>query len=313
MNGRRTGLLLLPLIMIAMALPAQARDNDGSVNPTVPSINTHSLADSDRDSRLAATAPPASEERQLDEETRNPSITPAAPHSPSTQTSEPSYQRRKPSTILSFGLGQIQDMGKYDLYDRLYGAPAKMVYLQTGYYLYTFGIDIGVSARFGYYSDRGHPLKTLLGLDTPIRGKLPASAVTNPKQNIELTQIPVQALLELAYSPFPVSRRIVLRAWIGPEFLFVQEVLKPNLPANVPVPEGTSLVSKGWNRGLATGAMISISVNGIESRSDYALKSIGIDRTYISPFIEIVKTTSDKMGNSDRKVYGINLSFEGLR
>lgn len=227
--------------------------------------------------------------------------------------SDTSYVRRRPSSIFAFGLGQVQEMGEYNHYERLYGAKGKMGILQTGYYVYTYGVDIGFSAKFGYYHDNGHPLTSLSNLDVPVKGNLPDTAVIDPKQNIELTLIPVQALLELAYSPFPVSRRIVFRGWAGPEFLFVQEALKPNLPDNQTAPDGTSLVSKGWNQGMVTGAMVSISINGIESRSDYALKAIGVDRLYISPFVEIVKTTNDKMGNYDRKVYGINLSFEGLR
>lgn len=225
--------------------------------------------------------------------------------------------RRAPSTIFGVGVGRPDTIGEYNHYEKIYGKFERMMSLQMGYYLYTYGIDIGVSAKFGYFSASGHPLRSLTAndvtLETPLKRDIPDNFTTDPKQKVDLTLIPVQTLLELAYSPFPVSRRIVLRAYVGPEFLYVQETLKPNIPSTETVPAGTQLVSKGWNRGLVTGAMISISLNGIEARSDFALKSIGVDRTYISPFMEMVTTTNDKMGNYDRKIYGISLQFEGLR
>ncbi|RZA24709.1 MAG: hypothetical protein EOP10_09105 [Proteobacteria bacterium] len=230
--------------------------------------------------------------------------------------------RRKPSTIMGFGYLKNTDIGEYNHYEKLYGKTEKTINLQMGRYLYTYGIDIGLSAKFGYFNAGGHPLKSLsncgsdadpIALEVPLKRNIPDGCTTDENQKIELTLIPVQTLLELAYSPFPVSRRLVIRGYIGPEFLYVQEVLKPNVPSNQELPEGTQLVSSGWNQGLVTGIMLSISVSGYEARSDYALKSIGVDRTYISPFYEVVTTTNDKMGNYDRKSYGISLQFEGLR
>ncbi|MBC7660388.1 MAG: hypothetical protein H7249_11870 [Chitinophagaceae bacterium] len=221
--------------------------------------------------------------------------------------------RRRPSSLLSFSLAKVQNLGENDHYQRLYGTPNKMGFIQTGYYVYSNQVDIGFSAKFGYYNASGHPLTSLSGLSVPVKGDLPDSVQVDKKQSITMTLIPVQALFEAAYSPFPVSRRITFRGWIGPEFTFVQETLKPNLPTTTTAPAGTSLVSKGWNQGIVTGGMVSISITGVESRSDYALKSIGVDRTYISPFVEYMKTTNDKMGNLDRKIYGISITFEGLR
>lgn len=225
--------------------------------------------------------------------------------------------RRKPSTLFALGIGKPQEIGEYNHYEKIYGKIETIKQVQMGYFFYSYFIDVGVSAKFGYFNASGHPLKSLSSgtdrLETPLKRDIPDNFATDPNQKVELTLIPVQTLLELAYSPFPVSRRIVLRGYIGPEFLYVQETLKPNIPSTASVPTGTQLVSKGWNRGLVTGAMISISLNGIEARSDFALKSIGVDRTYISPFYEIVKTTNDKFGNYDRKIYGISLQLEGLR
>ncbi len=225
--------------------------------------------------------------------------------------------RRAPSTLFGVGLARNSAIGEFNHYDRIYGKPENIGYFQLGYFLYTYGIDLGLSARFGYLNSKGAPLRSLTAdgqtLETPLEGDIPSNYQTDSRQRVELTLIPVQTLLEVAYSPFPVSRRIVLRGYIGPEFLYVQEVLKPNIPSTQSVPAGTQLVSKGWNRGLVTGAMVSICISGIEARSDYALKSIGVDRTYISPFMEIVKTTNAKYGNYDRNSYGISLQFEGLR
>lgn len=225
--------------------------------------------------------------------------------------------RRRPGSLFGFSVGRNQEIGEYNHYEKIYGRMENMNSLQMGYFFYTFGIDVGVSARFGYFNAKGDPLRSFTQngetLERPLDRDIPDSFETDPDQKVELTLIPVQALLELAYSPFPVSRRVVLRGYIGPEFLYVQEVLKANIPSTESIASGLQLVSKGWNRGIVTGAMLSFSISGIEARSDYALKSIGVDRTYISPFMEIVKTTDDKMGNYDRKSYGISLQFEGLR
>jgi hypothetical protein len=315
-QGLQKGMSLLmgAMIATASALPslawAQAADDNAPSAPVALNEDVQNEATPGLQSNQAVATQGNETAVKVGEE---PPKATSSPVSPGPVTSSSANMRRKPSTIFAFGFGQIQDLSEYNLYERLYGAKTNMYFLQSGYYFYSNEVDVGFSAKFGYYHDRGHPLTSIQGLEIPVKGNLPDSAVTDPKQSIDLTLIPLQALLELAYSPFPVSRRIVFRGWLGPEFLFVQEALRPNLPDNTTPPEGSSLVSKGWNRGLVTGAMISVSISGIESRSDYALGSMGIDRIYISPFLEIVKTTSDKMGNYDRKIYGINITFEGLR
>lgn len=225
--------------------------------------------------------------------------------------------RRKPSTLFGLGIGKPQEIGKYNHYEKIYGKIETIKQMQMGYFFWSNYIDVGVSAKFGYFNAAGNPLKSLTSGDTtlatPLKGDIPDNFQTDPRQKVDLTLIPIQTLLEFAYSPFPVSRRIVFRGYIGPEFLYVQETLKPNIASTDEIPQGTQLVSKGWNQGLVTGAMVSICINGIEARSDYALKSIGVDRIYISPFMEVVKTTNDKFGNYDRNVYGISLQLEGLR
>jgi hypothetical protein len=59
--------------------------------------------------------------------------------------------------------------------------------------------------------------------------------------------------------------------------------------------------------------MASFGLTGLDARSDNSLRSLGVDRYYLSVFAENITTTSDKFGNFDRKNYGIAFSFEGLR
>ncbi len=293
--GLRPRLFSVLSALTLMAPAAHAQDDQEEPSPTP-----------------ASAAPVPAEVHAVDPQNTHPEL------SDDYKTPEPSHapfpeSRRRPSHFLSFGLGKVGDIGKYNHYDKLYGRTNKTGFFHAGYFLYTAAVlDLGLSGRFGYYSAKGHPLTSLNGQSTPVNGDL-GDVQTDSRQSIELTLVPVDILFNLAFSPFPVSRRLVIQGWIGPEFTFVQETLKPNIPSSSTVPANSSLVSKGWDQGIVTGVMLSISINGLEARSDYALKSIGIDRTYIGPYYEIVKTTNDHMGNYDRKEYGLSFIFQGLR
>jgi|GEM_PF-2957266 hypothetical protein len=222
-------------------------------------------------------------------------------------------KRRRPGSTFGLGVGAVQEIGAFNHYEKFYGAPQRFGSFYAGYYLYSYFVDFGVMGKLGYYGDRGHPLKSLpAGETVPLNKNLPDSIEVDKNQNLELTLIPAQVLLDLAISPL-ASRRIVLRGWVGYEQLYVQEVLKPNLPSGASSAEVSTYKSSGWNTGTVVGGMVSISLTGLEPRSDYALRAIGIDRTYISPYAEIVTTRDDRMGNYDRRIYGIAFSFESLR
>lgn len=221
--------------------------------------------------------------------------------------------RRRPGAYVGLGVSRANEVGNLNYYEVLYGKKENQFNFFAGYYLYSYLVDFGLGTNVAYYSARGNPVKAIPGQSVPISGRLPAETVIDKGQEIELTLIPVQVLAQLAFSPF-ASRRIVLRAWAGLEQLYVQESLKPKLPSDANLSsDAKTYVNRGWNSGTVYGAMISISLSGLEPRSDFALKSLGIDRTFISPFIEIVKTNDAKMGNFDRQAYGIAFNFESLR
>ncbi len=229
------------------------------------------------------------------------------------QTSEAEFPaKRRPGAFLGFSWAAVSDIGETNQYKVLYGDEKKELGFFAGYYLWTYLFDFGLAGKFGYYRASGHPVTGIDRNSLPIKGDLPASITADPSQSMELSLLPIQVLGNIALSPF-ASRRVVLRAWFGPEFLYVQESIKPDLPSTVSGGSDSSFVNKGWNQGFVYGAMLSIGITGLEARSDYAMRSIGIDRTYISPFLEVIKTNDDKMGNFDRKNYGIAFNFESLR
>lgn len=224
----------------------------------------------------------------------------------------PSPGRRRPGAFLGLSLGALSDIGENNQYKVLYGDEKRELGFFAGYYLWSYLVDFGLSFKLGYYNATGHPATGIDRSQLPIRGDLAENTQVDTSQEMQLSLIPVQFLGNVALSPF-ASRRVVLRAWFGPEWLYVQESVKPDLPSSVSGSAESSFVNKGWNQGTVFGTMLSISITGLEARSDYAMRSIGIDRTYISPFFEIVSTSNDKMGNFDRKNYGIAFNFESLR
>jgi len=217
--------------------------------------------------------------------------------------------RRRPGASFGFGAFRPYDIGKYNHYNYLYGKEKAAPYFYGGYYLFSYLVDIGLVGRVGYYHAEGSPLsaRPTLPLDRDLDGEAKDSS-----QKLGLTLIPVQLSTEVALAPFK-TRWVVLRAWMGLEQLYVQETVEPRLPSSAKENSASTYTTSGWNQGLATGFMVSLSLTGLDARSDNSLRSLGIDRFYLSGFAENITTTSDKLGNFDRKTYGIAFSFEGLR
>jgi len=219
--------------------------------------------------------------------------------------------RRRPGATFGFAVARPASIGKYNHYDYLYGKKRTHPTFYAGYYLGSYFFDLGLVGRMGYYHAKGHPLKSREGLTLPLKGDL-TDQQKDYDQTLGLTLIPVQGTVELALSPFK-TRWVVLRGWVGYEQLYVTETIEPNLPSSTSSTSKATYTSSGSNTGLVTGAMLSISLTGLAPRSDYSLGSLGVDRLYLSLYGDIAKTTHDKMGNFDRKTYGIAFSFEGLR
>jgi hypothetical protein len=217
--------------------------------------------------------------------------------------------RRRPGATFGFGAVRPDNIGKYNHYEYLYGKERISPYFYGGYYLLSYLFDIGLVGRVGYYHAEGHPLaeRPTLPFEQNLENELKDS-----NQKLGLTLIPTQISAEVALAPFK-TRWVVFRGWMGMEYLYVQETIEPDLPSTATTSSASTYTSSGWNQGLVTGVMASFGLTGLDARSDNSLRSLGVDRYYLSVFAENITTTSDKFGNFDRKNYGIAFSFEGLR
>ncbi|HYX34048.1 MAG TPA: hypothetical protein VE954_13120 [Oligoflexus sp.] len=217
--------------------------------------------------------------------------------------------RRRPGATFGFGATRPEKLGKFNHYNYLYGKEKVSPHFYGGYYLFSYLVDFGLVGRVGYYHAEGHPLAARP--ETPLKRDL-VDELKDENQKLGLTLIPTQLALEVAISPFK-TRWVVFRGWMGMEYLYVQETIEPDLPSTSTTDTASTYTSSGWNQGIATGVMASFSLTGLDARSDNSLRSLGVDRYYLSFFLENVTTTRDKFGNFDRKNYGIAFSFEGLR
>lgn len=251
---------------------------------------------------------------ELEPSSRSGAQNQVAPEVASSYKSSEDHQneRRKPGAYLGFGLSKPTKIGVSDHFEKFYGAAPNFISVEAGYYLLSYYFDFGIISKISYAKAEGNPLKASQNITIPLKSDLPSGLDFDRSQRLELTMIPVDLRAEIGFSPFS-SRRIVLRGWFGLDKTYIEETLKPKLPGSVSEANQANFLGKGWNSGLVKGAALSIALNGLEPRSDYALRSLGIDRTFVSPFVEIVNTQNERMGNFDRKSYGIGFSFESLK
>ncbi len=285
-------LLLTFIILVGIGPPALAQVDDAELE------KVQAGTPSSRDSDSALQEPKASESE-------------AKPRSDGAASAGFLNGRRRPGATFGLAIARPVSIGKYNHYDYLYGKKRAHPTFYAGYYLGSFFFDFGLVARVGYYHAEGQPLKSREGLTLPLKADL-TDQQKDYDQTLGLTLIPVQGTVEVALSPFK-TRWVVLRGWVGYEQLYVTETIEPNLPSSTSSTSKATYTSSGSNSGLVTGVMLSISLTGLDPRSDYSLRSLGVDRLYLSLYRDVTKTTQDKMGNFDRETYGIAFSFEGLR
>jgi hypothetical protein len=311
--------LLALLAWNALAPQLQAQDDDaelGQAQPPPEVPDTSIIDDSDPIEPQAPVPPPIPPAPRA-----APVVTEAVeepPPPPATEVEESKESsgfslidgRRRPAATFGFGATRPDNIGKYNHYEYLYGKERISPYFYGGYYLFSYLFDIGLVGRVGYYHAEGHPLAER-PTDLPLKRNL-ENEPRDENQKLGLTLIPTQISAEVALSPFK-TRWVVFRGWMGMEYLYVQETIEPDLPSGSTSASASTYTSSGWNQGLVTGVMASFSLTGLDARSDNSLRSLGIDRYYLSIFAENITTTRDKFGNFDRKQYGIAFSFEGLR
>jgi hypothetical protein len=311
--------LLALLALNALAPQLHAQDDDaelGKVQPPPEVPESSIVDDSDPMEPEAPVTPmppptPPVVARDIDPPP------PAAPPPAAAPAEEPKSSsgfslvegRRRPGVTFGFGASRPDNIGKYNHYEYLYGKEKVSPYFYGGYYLFSYLLDFGLVGRVGYYHAEGHPLAERPGL--PLERDL-ENELKDTNQKLGLTLIPTQISAEVALAPFK-TRWVVFRGWMGIERLYVQETIEPDLPATSTTSSASTYTSSGWNEGLVTGVMASFSLTGLDARSDNSLRSLGVDRYYLSVFAENITTTRDKFGNFDRKNYGIAFSFEGLR
>jgi hypothetical protein len=312
--------LLALLALNALAPQLQAQDDDaelGNPPPPEPDVTDSSIVDDSDDpvEPVEPELPPVPAPPPAPVVTKNVSESSPPPAETEPAPAESSgfnlvEGRRRPGATFGFGAFRPESIGKYNHYEYLYGKEKVAPYFYGGYYLFSYVVDLGIVGRVGYYHAEGHPLADR-PVDLPVKRDLQTERKDN-NQKLGLTLIPTQLTAEIALSPFK-TRWLVFRGWMGMEYLYVQETVEPNLPSTATTSSASTYTNSGWNEGLVTGVMASFSLTGLDTRSDKSLRSLGIDRYYLSLFAENITTTRDKFGNFDRKNYGIAFSFEGLR
>jgi hypothetical protein len=311
--------LLALLALNALAPQVLAQDDDAELGKAQPPPEVPESSILDESDPAEAPAPPlppgpARTAPVVVQDVAEPAPpTPPPPPSPPAPSASSGFSltegRRRPGATFGFGATRPDKIGKYNHYNYLYGKERISPHFYGGYYLFSYVVDFGLVGRVGYYHAEGHPLseRPLLPLDHDLENE-----VKDNNQKLGLTLIPTQIAAEVALSPFK-TRWVVFRGWMGVEYLYVQETIEPDLPSNATSSKASTYTSSGWNQGLVTGVMASFSLTGLDARSDNSLRSLGVDRYYLSIFAENITTTRDKFGNFDRKNYGIAFSFEGLR
>ena len=216
-----------------------------------------------------------------------------------------------------FGIGlakPIEIGNQYNHYEKLFGAGStypeiwgEFSFLQIG-----FGLDLGASFRAGFYKDKGKSVSksgTLdLGSSDSLNQDISDSDIDGSQKSL-LTMIPLQAALNLSYSPF-MSRFLIFNFWSGISYTFIENTTQANLDSSVDQSDVLPYVNSGFNQEQVSGASISFDVSRIDPRASYSLKVYGISGIFLTPFIQNVSTIKNKVGVYDRQIMGLMFSFE---
>lgn len=201
---------------------------------------------------------------------------------------------------LEFGFARPSFSSAIEHYDELYGNPQFYPTIAFDRAFWNLYVTIGLGGRFGIYKESGFAADSSSG------------EVTKDKESDnELTLIPLQAVAIAHMSPVP-GRWLVLNFWAGPENLYVQEIRNP-IKGEGSASESTDAVyvNSGWNLGVVSGASASIRLDPLEDESVSSLSILGFRSVYITPFIEVVKSTKGT-GLFSRRNAGILFTFESM-
>lgn len=218
---------------------------------------------------------------------------------------------------LSVNRPEFNDDLKY--YDELYGSPKNYGMIGADWFAWDWYATLGLGFRTGFYAANGERVKGgSVDLDNPDPDNFEKTGRTS------LTVIPVQALLTMEFSPFK-KKWIVIDGWFGAEYAYWQEVRVDDedttsaaksafvLAASESSSDG-DLTNRGWAPATVAGVAANILLNPLDDRSARSMEStMGIGYVYLSPFAEVITSTSDKGVKWGRKVVGVGFTFETIK
>ena len=250
---------------------------------------------------------------------------------------------------LMYGKPTFRDHMRF--YDQLYGSAKAYPEIAIDWFAWNWYATLGLSFRFGYYSDDGHAAK-VTGASADNISSVDSSNIS-PDLNgpTSLTLIPLQLLFTIETTPFP-KKWIVLDGWAGIEHLYYQETRSQNqstsststgtsttsttqtttksslalarprlvgalLPSSgeITLSKDTTLTNTGWRNAIVVGAAANILLNGLDEQATASLRNIGIGGIYLSPYLEWIRTIGLPSGSTlsfGRTVMGLAFTFESL-
>ena len=193
-------------------------------------------------------------------------------------------------------------------YDQLYGDEKRYPMLAADWFAYDWYVTFGLSLRAGYYSAKGHTANEVGGADAT---DLNASDIEkNLNGPTALTLIPFQFAATMEFTPFP-GKYLVMDAWIGVERMYWQETRTAS--AGEAASDDSAPSNTGWTSATTVGVSANILLNPLDDRGARSLHAIGLGYIYLSPYMEIVRTLSDKDVPFGRSIFGIGFTFESVR
>lgn len=234
--------------------------------------------------------------------------------------------------------GKTAKLGKYRLriaaakptfndglkfYDELYGDTKWYPTLVTDWYLFDWYATIGLTFRGGYYTADGYTAKQI----TKDAGDIEVADIEkNYNGPATLTLIPLQVGVSISFAPL-ARKWLVIDGWVGAERMYWQEVRTVKdetaaagtgaatsvmmLAEAASEPEDDTLTNRGWKNASVLGASANILLNWMDGETANSLRgTMGFGFVYLTPFMEIVRTTSKEGVSFGRSVVGMGFTFE---
>ncbi len=191
--------------------------------------------------------------------------------------------------------------GDVNFYEDLYGNVKWYPNIMVDWIPWDGPVGLGVGFRFGYYSDRGHAVRSAPTAGQPL--------VVDKNQETRLRLYPMQIVLAGQFSPFS-QKWIGVDGWIGYEHLFYTET---RLGSKTSTSSNDLYVNEGSNQNLVYGGAVNILLNPLDEHSIAVMnRGLGVGYVYLTYIFEVAKALKDDSKNVDlsRTSQGIALSFE---